>query len=437
MRLWLRARDEGLRRALADLLVEAGHDVSTALVPPDAVDLQVLAEEAGTPPRADAAALYLRPSPGREPDPEPSLALRLALTSRGVVVWRPPFDPGLLLETLSVGTTPRRREELPMDAPVAAAPSPWLLFDPRGRTLLWANGAALANFGLSGHEIPGPLVGTALSGLAAEVFQAVQATKRVDLVGKQWLAAWWTDRRERRCLGLLELPPSPQDQEARNQRALAEIGRMTSTLAHEIRNPVASLAGAVDLLEQDLVPAEREEIVAMARGRLGQMKSLLDDVLRLARPLKGPPTPFDPGQVIRSAAVGARTDPLFKGVDVRVEVGRDTILAVGHEEPVRQAVTNLLLNAGQAQKGRGTVTASLSREEGWAVIRVRDEGPGIPPDLREKVFEAFWTTKPGGTGLGLAFVRRVADAAGGRVYVEPSDRGACLRIDLPLAPTER
>ena len=119
---------------------------------------------------------------------------------------------------------------------------------------------------------------------------------------------------------------------------------------------------------------------------------------------------------------------------MREELGDELVSAFGHEQPLRQAVTNLLVNAAQAQDGDVRITVRLATEGTWAVLRVEDDGPGIPADKREKVFEAFWTTKTAGTGLGLSFVRRVAEASGGRVSVEDVRTGACLRLDLPLAP---
>jgi len=218
-------------------------------------------------------------------------------------------------------------------------------------------------------------------------------------------------------------------------RGVAELGRVTSTFAHEIRNPLASLASAVDLLAKDLVPAERADVARMARSRLSQMKSLLDDTLRLARPLRGPPTVFDPIPALASAVDIARSDPRFQGVEVRFDPAGDPLEVRSYEEPLRQAVLNLLVNAVEAQGSSGTIEVSLAREDaGRIAVRVRDGGPGIPQDLRAKVFDPFWTTKAAGTGLGLAFVRRLAEGSGGAVDVEDvPPPGACLRILLPRA----
>lgn len=224
--------------------------------------------------------------------------------------------------------------------------------------------------------------------------------------------------------------PSPEEA----VRRLAEVGKATSTFAHEIRNPLASLAGAIDLLSQDLPLSERSEVAGLARERLDHMRRLLDDTLRLARPVRGDPEAMDVRTAILSALEGTRTNPLFREVDVRFEDGGDPPLALAHPEALRQALWNLLLNAAEAQGGKGRITVRARTDDAGVSIFVSDDGPGIPVDRRDQVFDPFWTTKPRGTGLGLSFVRRAAEAAGGSAGVEDADRGACVVIRLQPAP---
>jgi signal transduction histidine kinase len=110
------------------------------------------------------------------------------------------------------------------------------------------------------------------------------------------------------------------------------------------------------------------------------------------------------------------------------------VTALGWPEPLRHALVNLFLNAAQASEGTGRVEVRVSDEGGRVAIRVLDDGPGIPAESREKVFAPFWTTKPSGTGLGLAYVRRVAETSGGSVEFENVPRGASVRLELPRAP---
>jgi signal transduction histidine kinase len=430
VRIEIEGPGDVLRRALADLVRAAGHEVVSA----DA-DLRILVGAAERDSEDGRTTLWLSPPADQAVDPDPAAALERVLGAGGLAVWGDPFDPALLLEGLS-GTRPRPAET-PTAAPSSAvpfdtAPDPWFGVDPIGRRILWANAAATRALGTS----PSRGDSTPLPGLDRlfDVLARLEGRDRVEVSGRSWSASWWTDASGARVVGLADVPalarPSAQ------ARSLADLERMSATLAHELRNPVAGFAGALDLLSEDLAPSDRREVAALARSRVDQMRLLLDDTLRLARPFKGPPVPVECALVVRSAVAGVGTDPLFAGVDVRVRIEDESVRVLGYEQPLRQAVTNLLVNAAQAQAGKGVVDVSLRREGAHATLRVADEGPGIPEEIREKVFEAFWTTKKSGTGLGLAYVRRVAEACGGSVRVEGAPvRGACLVLDLSLAPT--
>jgi signal transduction histidine kinase len=177
-------------------------------------------------------------------------------------------------------------------------------------------------------------------------------------------------------------------------------------------------------------------IVALARERIDQMRNLLDATLRLAHPFDAPPGAVDCAEVARSAIESVRTDPVLGRTEFRLDLPEQPVLAFGYEQPLQQALTNLLRNAAQAQEGMGTVVVEITRTPQRAILRVCDEGPGIPPEQHHRIFEPFWTTKSSGTGLGLAYVHRVVEASGGQVRLEPSDRGAIFRIELLLAGGE-
>jgi len=438
MRIWLRIPAEPLRRALAELLVDAGHDVSAAVAPTVPPDLRIdqgeaLEHDAGP---GGRTVLHLGPRHAQGAR-DPGAALAHALVHGGRVTWPSPIEPRRLLEALATRggrAAEDPREHAPSEGSLGAAPDPWLLLDPVLRRISWANPEARVRLGLTAEDPSLALGQPPLAAVAEEVFARLEGRSRTDHAGVAGLAVWWTDEHGRRVLGLFGLPVPALEDPRGNTRAIAEIGRLSATLAHEIRNPLAALVGALDLLEGDVEPIERAEIVSLARQRLQQMKTLLDDTLRLVRPFREPPAPLDVVAVVHAAVVGMRTDPSFRRVTMREELGDELVSAFGHEQPLRQAVTNLLVNAAQAQEGDVRVTVRLATEGTWAVLRVEDDGPGIPADKREKVFEAFWTTKAAGTGLGLSFVRRVAEASGGRVSVEDVRTGACLRLDLPLAP---
>lgn len=438
-RIALHVSSDALRRALFDVLAAAGHDVRTEDGLQVAADLHVVSEPSVAGSDVAGALLCLRPGAGREADRAPVESLRRALASGGRAVWAPPLRPSDLLDAL--GAAPPRPAE---DAPPAAAglhlaPDPWWVLDVGTLRPRWANAVARGAPGEASTPFDGMLPGGRTDEVRAELLARTAGLRRVEVGAGARLLLWWTERGGQRVAGLL---PSgrdgtsggaPGEGTSGNARTLVELGRTLAVLAHELRNPLASLAGAFDVLQATSSPEDQAEVIALARDRLSGMRSLLDDVLRYARPLRGEPAPVEVADVVASALATVRADPRHAACRFEAPGAEAGPTALAHEEPLRQALVNLLLNAAESQGGRGEVRTEVVVEERWVVIRVIDEGPGVAPEHAERVFEPFWTTKPSGTGLGLAHVRRVAEAAGGRVRVEPSPAtGACFRLDLPL-----
>jgi two-component system sensor histidine kinase PilS (NtrC family) len=173
-------------------------------------------------------------------------------------------------------------------------------------------------------------------------------------------------------------------------------------------------------------------VLRLSRDRLAHLRGLLDDTLRLVRSFRGAPTPVDLAEVVASALALARSDPQFRAIDLAPRLPDPCPEGLSYAEPLRQALTNLLLNAAQAQGGAGRVEIEIEDRGGRVVLAVEDQGPGIPPEQRERVFEPFWTTKPSGTGLGLVYVRRVAEASAGRVQAMAARGGHGARFEIEL-----
>jgi len=429
VRVALRIGNDLLRRALADVLAAAGHDVERNATPATQADLFVVSEPALLRAQPHAPTLVLRPAPGATADEAPVEALRRALRTGGVATWAPPLEPEALVAALGEAGARTRAERVPVEANLDLAPDAWLLVDPTTGAVRWANTAG--RVAATGPDLDA-WVGDRAPDLRKALAGRASGRRRVDgLVGPR-SAVWWTEPSGHRVVGLLAGPGDDADIAAGNLRTLAELGRTLSVLAHELRNPIASLAGALDMLAATDSPEDQAEVIGLARGRLLGMRALLDDVLRYARPFRGEPTIVDVGAVVESAEAAVRADPRYVRCRFEHAVAADILHVRAHEEPLRQALVNLLINAAEAMGAQGRVQTVVDAEGAWAVLRVRDEGPGIAPEHHERVFEPFWTTKPTGTGLGLAHVRRVAEAAGGRARVEPQARGACFRIDLQL-----
>jgi PAS domain S-box-containing protein len=220
------------------------------------------------------------------------------------------------------------------------------------------------------------------------------------------------------------------------QAALARVGQMAAVVAHEVRNPLAGIKGAIQIL-MSRRPTEHAELQVM-RGvvdRIDALGDLINDLIAFARPRASNPTACALRPLLAEAVLMLQRDPI--GVSVEVAIEGPDISLVADAELVRAAVLNLLLNAAQAMHGHGRVALSTVERQELAMLHVHDTGPGIPPELREQVFEPFFTTKSRGGGLGLAIARRTAELHGGSLTLScPESGGAQFTLTLPLSPRE-
>jgi two-component system sensor histidine kinase HydH len=261
-----------------------------------------------------------------------------------------------------------------------------------------------------------PLAARQLSAKAARAFGAGAAAA----AGLMVVALLFSRQLQRR-----------EDAERRleEQRRLAVLGEMSSVIAHELRNPLASLKGHAQLLAEKLPEGGRERAkvdrIVLEAERL---EALSGDLLDFSRGGPIDRREVDPVAILRAAA---------ESVDAtRVRLAPETAPGRFRLDPdrMRQALTNLLLNAVQASPPGALVEAAVSRDGDALVFTVRDHGAGIRPEDRERLFEPFYTTRASGTGLGLAVAQRIAQMHGGTVTAanDPGG-GAVFRIALPGA----
>jgi len=221
------------------------------------------------------------------------------------------------------------------------------------------------------------------------------------------------------------------EERLRQQAALARVGQMAAVVAHEVRNPLAGIKGAMQVLigrrakDDDEVRVLRDII-----ARVDSLNDLISDLMVFARPRSPQLAEVELTRLVTEAVTMARRDPAGQALDIRVEGATASVRA--DADLVRATLLNLLLNAGQALGGHGHVTVRVARSAAQASIEVRDNGPGIPEALREQVFEPFFTTKARGGGLGLAIARRTAEIHGGTVTLEcPASGGTVVTLTLP------
>ncbi len=223
-------------------------------------------------------------------------------------------------------------------------------------------------------------------------------------------------------------------QAIRDKEALAKLGEMASTVAHEVKNPMAGIVGAVHILGKRLpADAPEQQILTRITNRINELVVWVDDLLRFARPAEPHPRTINGAELVRETVDLFLKDEGMNAVDVKLTLDPDATLKVDPMQ-LRTALLNLLLNAGQAMGGMGFIHVGLSNGGTWSHLDVTDNGPGVPEDLRDRIFEPFFTTRSGGvgTGLGLPSVRRTIEAHGDHVTLEcPEGGGTSIHMRLP------
>jgi two-component system sensor kinase FixL len=219
----------------------------------------------------------------------------------------------------------------------------------------------------------------------------------------------------------------------REQAALAKLGEMAAVIAHEVKNPLAAIRGAIQVIGGRLPAGSREAAVMKdIITRVDGLNGLMKDLLLFARPPQPRPAPVDITTIISSTADLLAEDPTMRRVQVAIEGSAPPLIA--DAELLKIVFVNLLVNAAHAMEGGGTIHVSITPVDGVCEVAFRDSGPGIQRDVLEKIFMPFFTTKPRGTGLGLPTVKRLVEAHAGSIRVEcPAAGGTMVTVCLPVS----
>ncbi len=225
------------------------------------------------------------------------------------------------------------------------------------------------------------------------------------------------------------------EHQVKHAERMATIGQLAAGIAHEIRNPLASMSGSIELLQH--APAASEDdraLMAIVIREIDRLNALISDLLDYANPRPRQTVPFDFAVMVHETVQVFRQDRAFGGVEVAV-TGPDHLELTADAAKLRQVVWNLLRNAAEAAAGGGGhVTVTVRGEPDAAVLEVADDGPGIPPEALGRVFDPFFTTKRKGTGLGLATCQNVIGEHGGVITVASTPgAGARFTVTLPRA----
>ena len=239
------------------------------------------------------------------------------------------------------------------------------------------------------------------------------------------------------------------ERRARAAERMAEIGSMTGGLAHEIKNPLSTIGLNAQLLDEGLAelaiePEARTRLsrrVAALRREVDRLRGILTDFLQFAGHVRVEPVPADLNQVISELADFYMPQAQQQGVRMRIDLAPGPLNANLDIPHIKQAILNLMLNAVQAMGGGGgsggelilrTIRQPGADKHPEIALHVIDTGPGIQPEVMEKMFQPYFTTKSGGTGLGLPTARRLIEAHHGRleVHSEPG-KGSDFTMVVP------
>jgi two-component system sensor histidine kinase ChvG len=237
-----------------------------------------------------------------------------------------------------------------------------------------------------------------------------------------------------------ELSRSLGELTARLERHVRLLESFAADVSHEFRNPLASIRSAAEIALSSPEPGERETMLSMVMQDVSRMEKLLAGVREISRidsgaAEEGPRSPVDVREIAGRVVDSARMRANGKALIYAVEGGPVAVLIPPGR--LQQVLENLLDNAAGFSPDGGSVQVSLSQEGGSAVIRVCDDGPGIPDEHLEKIFDRFFSFRPGEeqgahSGLGLSIVKAIAESYGGCVRVSNLPRrGACFEVRLP------
>jgi PAS domain S-box-containing protein len=232
---------------------------------------------------------------------------------------------------------------------------------------------------------------------------------------------------------------------------LVALGEMAAAIAHEVKNPLAGIEVMAGLLKRQAAMSDSPDAQSLLNDIISEAKmanQIVHEALEFVRPIRLQVEHTALGDVLQSAMTLAESKIPRRNITLTTKIDEGLPPIQGDHHQLCQLFTNLLINAFEALEGQGAV--EVTAREGVleedahgpsgevhatrsVVVEVADNGPGVPRELRDRIFNAFFTTKPQGSGLGLAIVRKVVDAHDGRIDIQTGAHGTCFRVTLPVS----
>ncbi len=222
------------------------------------------------------------------------------------------------------------------------------------------------------------------------------------------------------------------EEQMREQTALAKLGEMAAVIAHEVKNPLAGVRGAIQVISGRM-PKDAAEapILAEIIKRIDSLDGMIKDLLLFARTPQPRRIPTHVVPLVAATADLLARDPSLQDVEVKIDGSAPPVPA--DAEMLKIVFQNLLINGAHAMKNRGRIRVEVNTSDSACHVTFSDEGPGIPEEVREKIFTPFFTTKSRGSGLGLPTAKRLVEAHNGHIAIDcPPAGGTKVVVRLPL-----
>lgn len=226
---------------------------------------------------------------------------------------------------------------------------------------------------------------------------------------------------------------SRYEQKLSESEHLAAVGELAASLAHEIKNPLAGISGAIQIIGSSLDDNHpHKEIIGEALRQIDRLDAAVKDLLVYARPKPPVKAEVSLNDLLERVRMILREEPAFRSVRVRCDWSSEPIVVYVDETQFQQVLMNLMINAAHACHNNGEIVCSILPVESKIRIRIEDNGIGITPEVLGRIWEPFFTTKAKGTGLGLAICKRIVEAHEGTIDIQSRPgKGTCVTIDVP------
>ncbi|WP_158638583.1 PAS domain S-box protein [Metabacillus litoralis] len=218
-----------------------------------------------------------------------------------------------------------------------------------------------------------------------------------------------------------------------NSEKLSVAGQLAAGIAHEIRNPITAIKGFLQLMEGG--NDYRKEFFPVITAEINRIELILSELLALAKPQLDNYQLEEIIQILQHIVALTKSQAILHNISIETQFNSKQAHVFCDENKLKQVFINYIKNAIEAMKDGGTITITAKEEKNYIVVQVKDEGPGIPKEIRDKIGTPFFTTKENGTGLGLMVSNEIIKHHKGEVKVDSSSTGTTITVNLPISKT--